>query len=90
MVLIGAGYLLGERWGQVEEPLELFKNAVLVGIAIAVAWYVWRRIVRPRFGALPADSAEKAPHPFVDGVSNDVGEGAGLDDGPLPHQGDPI
>jgi membrane protein DedA with SNARE-associated domain len=48
VVLIGAGYLLGERWGQVEEPLELFKNAVLAAIAIAVAWYIWRRVVRPR------------------------------------------
>jgi membrane protein DedA with SNARE-associated domain len=47
LILIGAGYLLGERWSQVEEPLELFKNAVLVAIAVAVAWYVWRRFVRP-------------------------------------------
>ena len=48
VVLIGAGYLLGERWSQVEEPLELFKNAVLVGIGVAIAWYIWRRVVRPR------------------------------------------
>jgi membrane protein DedA with SNARE-associated domain len=48
LILIGAGYLLGERWGQVEEPLELFKNAVLVAIAVAIGWYVWRRFVRPR------------------------------------------
>ena len=48
VVLIGAGYLLGERWHQVEEPLELFQTAVLVVIGIAVAWFVWRRIVRPR------------------------------------------
>ena len=51
VILIGAGYLLGERWSQVEEPLELFKNAVLLAIAIAVAWYVWRRYVRPRLRA---------------------------------------
>jgi membrane protein DedA with SNARE-associated domain len=48
LILIGAGYLLGERWSQVEQPLELFKNAVLLAIAAAVAWYVWRRFVRPR------------------------------------------
>jgi membrane protein DedA with SNARE-associated domain len=48
VVLIGAGYLLGERWSQVEGPLELFKNAVLLAIAAALAWYVWRRFVRPR------------------------------------------
>jgi hypothetical protein len=40
--------LLGERWSQVEEPLDLFKNAVLVAIAAAVGWYIWRRFVRPR------------------------------------------
>lgn len=50
VVLIGAGYLLGERWEQVGEPLDLMKNAVLVVIGIAVAWFVWRRIVRPRLG----------------------------------------
>jgi membrane protein DedA with SNARE-associated domain len=48
VVLVGAGYLLGERWHQVEEPLVLFQTAVLVVIAVAVAWFVWRRIVRPR------------------------------------------
>jgi membrane protein DedA with SNARE-associated domain len=48
VVLIGAGYLLGERWHQVEEPLELFQTAVLVVLGVAVAWFVWRRIVRPR------------------------------------------
>lgn len=48
VVLIGAGYLLGERWHQVEDPLELFKNAVLATMGIGVAWFVWRRILRPR------------------------------------------
>lgn len=48
VLLIGAGYLLGERWHQVEEPLELFQAAVLVAIGVALAWFIWRRIVRPR------------------------------------------
>jgi membrane protein DedA with SNARE-associated domain len=48
VLLIGAGYLLGERWSQVEQPLDLFKNAVLLAIAAAIGWYVWRRFVRPR------------------------------------------
>ncbi len=48
VLLIGAGYLLGERWETVEEPLELFQNAVLLVIGVAVAWFVWRRIIRPR------------------------------------------
>jgi membrane protein DedA with SNARE-associated domain len=48
VLLIGAGYLLGERWHEVEQPMELFQRAVLVVIAVAVAWFVWRRIIRPR------------------------------------------
>jgi membrane protein DedA with SNARE-associated domain len=48
LLLIGAGYLLGERWRQAEEPLKLFQTAVLVVIGVAVVWFVWRRIVRPR------------------------------------------
>jgi membrane protein DedA with SNARE-associated domain len=48
LLLIGAGYLLGERWHQVEKPLELLQTAVLVVIGVAVVWFVWRRIVRPR------------------------------------------
>lgn len=48
VMLIGAGYLLGERYQQVEEPLELFQKLVLVVLGVAIAWFVWRRIVRPR------------------------------------------
>ena len=48
VVLVGAGYLLGERWEQVEQPLELFQSAVLAAVAIALAWFIWRRIIRPR------------------------------------------
>jgi membrane protein DedA with SNARE-associated domain len=48
VLLIGAGYLLGERWQQVEEPMALFQKLVLVVIGVGIAWFVWRRIVRPR------------------------------------------
>lgn len=48
--LVGAGYLLGERWRDAEQPLEVFQKLVLVVIGLAVAWFVWRRIVRPRLG----------------------------------------
>ncbi|HSK06472.1 MAG TPA: DedA family protein [Acidimicrobiia bacterium] len=51
LLLVGAGYLLGERWHQVEQPLEVFQTAVLVAIGVSVAWFVWRRIVRPRLRA---------------------------------------
>jgi membrane protein DedA with SNARE-associated domain len=48
VLLIGAGYLLGEQWHQVEQPLEFLQKVVLVAIGVGVAWFVWRRIVRPR------------------------------------------
>lgn len=48
LLLIGAGFLLGEQWERVEQPLELVHDAVLAAIGLAVAWFVWRRIVRPR------------------------------------------
>jgi membrane protein DedA with SNARE-associated domain len=48
IVLVGAGYLLGEQWEKVGAPLELFQKAVLVAIAIVLVWFVWRRIIRPR------------------------------------------
>ncbi len=48
IALIGAGYLLGERWQEVEDPLAIVQKLVLIAIGAAVAWFVWRRIVRPR------------------------------------------
>lgn len=48
IALIGAGFALGDRWERVEDPLELFQKVVLATIAIALAWFVWRRMVRPR------------------------------------------
>jgi membrane protein DedA with SNARE-associated domain len=48
IALIGAGYLLGERWQDVEQPMELFQKLVLLVLGLAIAWFVWRRIVRPR------------------------------------------
>ena len=48
VILVGLGYVLGERWSQVEGPLDVFQNAVLLAIAAAIGWYVWRRFLRPR------------------------------------------
>lgn len=49
--LIVAGYLLGDNWKSAERPLELMQNAVLVLIGVAVAWFVWRRILQPRINS---------------------------------------
>lgn len=48
VLLIGAGFLLGEQWERVEAPLEQFQNLVLAVIGAAVVWFVWRRLLRPR------------------------------------------
>jgi membrane protein DedA with SNARE-associated domain len=45
--LIGAGYLLRERWDAVEPIMDWFQYVVVAGIALAVAWFVWTRFVRP-------------------------------------------
>ena len=46
--LVGGGYLLGEQWEQLEDPLEVFQKIVIGVIVFAVAWFAWRRIIRPR------------------------------------------
>ena len=46
--LIGAGYLLRERWDAVEPIMDWFQYVVLAAIALAIAWFVWTRFVRPR------------------------------------------
>lgn len=39
MILVMAGYELGERYSQVASVIEPVSNAVL---ALAVIWYLWR------------------------------------------------
>ena len=48
LALIGAGYFLGERWQQAEQPADILQKAVLLAMAVAVAWFVWRRMISPR------------------------------------------
>lgn len=46
--LILAGYLLGDRWEAASEPVQVMQRAVVAIIAVAVAWFVWRRMIQPR------------------------------------------
>lgn len=46
--LIVAGYLLGDNWESAGQPAELMQKVVLAVIGLAVAWFVWRRIISPR------------------------------------------
>lgn len=45
--LVGAGYLLRERWDDVEPYIDWFQYVVLAAIVGAIAWYVWRRFASP-------------------------------------------
>lgn len=46
--LIGAGYLLGESWQRAGRPVEYLRDGIVVALALALIWFVWRRILAPR------------------------------------------
>jgi membrane protein DedA with SNARE-associated domain len=43
-LLVGLGYVLGERWSMVDQYAEALGLAVAVACALGVAWFVWRRV----------------------------------------------
>jgi membrane protein DedA with SNARE-associated domain len=49
LVLVGAGYLLGERWESAGAPVQLLQRVVVAGLVVLIVWFVWVRIIRPRF-----------------------------------------
>ena len=51
--LVGAGYALGDNWAAAGEPIELLQKAVLIVIGTAVIWFVWHRLVQPRWRGHP-------------------------------------
>jgi membrane protein DedA with SNARE-associated domain len=46
--LIVAGYILGDQWEKVEDFVGVFQYVVIAAILVAVAWFAWVRILRPR------------------------------------------
>ncbi len=48
VVLVSAGYALGDRWDDVQHYVGALQWVVIAAIVIVVAWFVWRRVVRPR------------------------------------------
>jgi membrane protein DedA with SNARE-associated domain len=48
VLLVGAGYILGDRWEQVEDYVGVMQLLVIVAIVAVVAWFLWARVVRPR------------------------------------------
>lgn len=56
VALIGAGAVLGRRWEEVGNVVAVLQWAVIVAIAVLVAWFVWTRFLKPRLaraGDLP-------------------------------------
>jgi membrane protein DedA with SNARE-associated domain len=60
-VFVMAGYLLGENWHAVESYVGAFQNLVIVGCALAVAYFVISRLRRIRRSRLVADGVVE-PH----------------------------
>lgn len=61
--LIGAGAVLGDRWHRVGDVVGLLQAVVILGAVGLVAWFVWRRLLRPRLAAagdLPPPDDESA------------------------------
>ena len=52
VLLIGAGYLLGERWQEAEQYSEWINYAVYAALAAFVAWLVARRVRKNRTARL--------------------------------------
>ena len=46
MLLIGAGWFLGENWAVVEEYTGILQYIVLTAIILAGTWWVWNRIIK--------------------------------------------
>jgi membrane protein DedA with SNARE-associated domain len=56
--LIGAGAILGDRWERVGSVVGILQGIVIIVIVALLAWFVWRRFLRPRLahaGDLPPD-----------------------------------
>ena len=42
-ILVGAGYILGDNWDDVEHVVGYVQYAVILAAILGVAWYLWRK-----------------------------------------------
>ena len=49
--LVGAGYLLRDRWEDVEPVMGVVQWVVIALILGALGWFVWKRVLGPRLGS---------------------------------------
>lgn len=47
-LLIGAGYLLGDRWDVVEDYVGILQWMVIGAILLGIWWFIWKRFIEPR------------------------------------------
>jgi len=47
-LLVGVGWILGDQWAQVRQYTQVLQYALLAAAIGAVAWFLWRRLVRRR------------------------------------------
>ena len=70
VLLIGAGYVLGDRWEQVGEHVGSLQYVVVAGILAFGGWWVWTRLLSPTHRARRAaeDAELAALEPLADRI----------------------
>jgi membrane protein DedA with SNARE-associated domain len=59
--LIIAGYVLGDQWEKVEGFVSWFQWVVVGAIAVAIVWWAWMRILKPRLRGEPTGTGGPGP-----------------------------
>lgn len=52
-VLIGAGWILGDNWEEVEQYVGYLQYLVILVVLVLAVWWVWNRILKPRGSRTP-------------------------------------
>jgi membrane protein DedA with SNARE-associated domain len=50
-ILIGAGWILGDNWEEVEQYVGYLQYAVIAAVLVIGAWWIWIRMIKPRLSA---------------------------------------
>lgn len=70
ILLIGAGYLLGDNWGVVADYVGIFQYVVIAAIAAAIGYWVWSRFISEAHKARRAaeDAEIEAEEPIAEAI----------------------
>jgi membrane protein DedA with SNARE-associated domain len=58
--LVSAGFVLGDRWEKVGDYMGIVQAVFAIAVAAAVAWFLWRRVVKPRWGFSGRSNRDRA------------------------------